>query len=148
MIQNSFVLTNAQCSLLAEHYELHYGFDFLLNIYYKKFSCTLAFLGLRQHDDFRNLLDEHRSLTSLDILLRGFPALVKVTVMRLTGAPSLPVPTYLYFRNCAHNCPGLLISFLEVANSLPPLTPLTPFPLPFPPFLRLLAIWVDLDCAC
>ena len=81
-----------------------------------KFLCTLAFLELRQQDVLRErtrlapLSPSDRSQLHARCFrqasTRILAALAKSTVMRLTGAPSLPSPTYLPHRLCPSNCPG------------------------------------------
>ena len=85
-----------------------------------RFLCTLAFLELRQHD--HDALRERAGLAPLSpsdhsqfrAVSRCFRqastrisvALAKATNMRLTGAPSLPSPTYVPHQFCASDCPG------------------------------------------
>ena len=70
-----------------------------------RFLCTLAFLELRQHDALRERAglaplsptdrSQFRARCFRQASTRISAALAKATVMRLTGAPSLPSPTYL-----------------------------------------------------
>ena len=85
-----------------------------------RFLCTSAFLELRQHDALREcaglapLSPSDRSQfrarcfrkasTRISAALAKFQA--NATAMRLTGAPSLPSPTYLPLHFCASNCQG------------------------------------------
>ena len=81
-----------------------------------RFLSTLAFLELRQHDALReraglaarspSYRSQFRARCFRQASTRISAALAKATVMRLTGAPSLPSPTYLPHRFCASNCPG------------------------------------------
>ena len=78
-----------------------------------RFLCTLAFLELRQHDALRERAglaplsptdrSQFRARCFRQASTRISAALAKATVMRLTGAPSLPSPTY---RFRASNFPG------------------------------------------
>ena len=81
-----------------------------------RFLCALAFLELRQHDAIRERAglaplspsdrSQFRARCFRQASTRISAALAKATVMRLTGASSLPSPTYLPHRFCASNCPG------------------------------------------
>ena len=81
-----------------------------------RFLCALAFLEFRQHDAIRERAgsaplspsdrSQFRARCYRQASTRISAALAKATVMRLTGAPSLPSPTYLPHRFCASNCPG------------------------------------------
>ena len=125
-----------------------------------RFLCNLAFLELRQHD----AISERAGLAPLSppdesdhfqfrarciwlASMRISAALAKATVMRLTGAPSLPSTTYLPQRFCASNCPGPadLLPLLSQLLSSPPFSPSSYASslssLRFPAFL------VALDCA-
>ena len=92
-----------------------------------RFLCALAFLELRQHDAIRDSAglpplspadrSQFRARCFRQASTRISAALAKATVMRLTGASSLPPPTYLPHRFCASNCPG-------PADSLPRRRPL------------------------
>ena len=73
----------------------------------------LAFLKLRQHDVIRERAglapsdrSQFRARCFRQASTRISAALAKATVLRLTGASSLPSPTYLPHRFCASNCPG------------------------------------------
>ena len=81
-----------------------------------RFLYVLAFLELRQNDDMRNKAglpplpptdrSQFRSQCFRQSSTRISAALAKATVMRITGTPSLPAPTFLSHINLARNCPG------------------------------------------
>ena len=71
----------------------------------EQFLCILAFLELQQHDAcfFSQLFFQARCLRQTCMQISA--ALVKATVMCLTGEPSFPAPTYFQHWNCAWKCP-------------------------------------------
>ena len=81
-----------------------------------RFLDALAFLETRQNDDLRaqaglDPLDpkdrsQFRARCYRQSCTRIAAAQVKATVMRLTGEPSLPAPSYLPHCELARNCPG------------------------------------------
>ena len=121
-------------------------------------SGALAFLELRQHDAIRERVglaplspsdrSQFRARCFRQASTRISAALAKATVMRLTGASSLPSPTYLPHRLCASNCPGpadLLPRRHQLLSSSPFSPPSMPSLIPL--FLSFLAFSVVLDCA-
>ena len=80
-----------------------------------RFLCALAFLELRQHDAIRESAglaplspadrSQFRARCFRQASTRISAALAKATVLRLTGASSLPSPSYLPHRFCASDCP-------------------------------------------
>ena len=109
------------------------------------FRYVLAFLELRQHDNIHVCAElallssadssQVRALCFLQNSVRSSAALEKATVIWLSGAPSLPVQSYLQHRYCAWNRPG-------PADVLPQrgflAHPSLPFHLPFLPSLSAL----------
>ena len=79
-----------------------------------RFLCTLAFLELRQHDAISERaglaqlspsdLSQFRARCFRHVSTRISAALAKATVLRRTGASSLPSPTYLPHCFFASNC--------------------------------------------
>ena len=124
-----------------------------------RFLYVLAFLELRQNDDMRNKAglpplpptdrSQFRAQCFRESSTRISAALAKATVMRITGTPSLPAPTFLSHINLARNCPG-------PADALPRRAPLRRGPgtatslytiYPHPLSLRSLPFSVDLESA-
>ena len=85
-------------------------------IYLNPKLYVLAFLELRQNDDMLDKAglpplpptdrSQFRARCFRQSSTRISAALAKATVMRITGTPSLPAPTFLSHINLARNCPG------------------------------------------
>lgn len=112
---------------------------------------ALAFLETRQNDAARTKIglypldpmdrSQFRARCYRQSCTRIAAAQVKATVMRLTGEPSLPAPTYLPHRELARNCPGPALHMprgpARRRRSTPSSTPSTspsPSPPPSSPF--------------
>ena len=99
-----------------------------------RFLCILALLELRQHDAIwasslaplcNSDRSQFRARCFRQASTRISAALAKATVMCITGAPSLPSPTFLPHRNCAANCPGPA-DILPRRRQLPSSSPFSP----------------------
>jgi len=108
-----------------------------------RFLQTLAFCETQQNDDLRAKtglppLDpsdrsQFRARCFRYSSARISAVLAKATVLRLTGAPNLPAPSYAPAAALAHNCPGPSAFLPRRRSSARPASRRVPAPGPPPP---------------